>query len=263
MLTIDSSDKNAASLPAWTPSDECRARARITVYMAWLAKERGLRFADYNALWQWSVDDLEGFWQSIWDYFGLRSATPHRAVLSDRNMPGARWFEGATVNFVDQVFRHVSADPDDERVAIVAGNESGDVRKIGWRELRRQVASLAAALREMGVQPGDRVVAYLPNIPETVVAFLAVASVGAVWSVAAPDLGSASVLDRFRQIEPKILIACDAYRYGGKLHERGEVVAELLRELPTVQHLISVALSGDAGSPSAFSAPARPSTRRA
>jgi acetoacetyl-CoA synthetase len=220
----------------WEPSKSQQESAKIADYTAWLARERGLAFADYDALWNWSVTDLEAFWQSIWEYFEVRSATPYTRVLSGRKMPGARWFEGATVNYVDQVFRHSTA----ARDAIVFENEKGLRSQLSWSELERQVASLAASLRGLGVAPGDRVVAYLPNIPETVVAFLACASVGAVWSVCSPDMGPVSVLDRFRQIAPCVLIACDGYQYGGKEHDRREVVRELLRELKTVKTMVLV-----------------------
>ena len=220
----------------WEPSDAVRRRARITAYMEWLERERGLAFADYEALWSWSVKDLEAFWASIWDYFDIRAETPYDRVLAERRMPGAVWFPGAHLNYVNQVFRHASG----TRPAIVFRNERGDAVEVGWHELERQVACLAASLKRIGVSRGDRVVAYLPNIPQTVVAFLAVASLGAVWSACSPDMGPVAVLDRFRQIEPKVMIAVDGYRYGGKAHDRRETVAELLRALPSVETLVTV-----------------------
>ena len=226
----------------WAPSAERIERAHITAYSAWLARERGLAFADYEALWHWSVTDLEGFWQSIWDYFGLASPTPYARVLEHRAMPGARWFSGATLNYVAEVFRNGRASRDAERPAIVFRNELGDQPDIAWDELERRVASLAATLAKAGVVRGDRVVAYLPNIPETIIAFFAVASLGAIWSVCAPDMGPVGVLDRFRQIAPKVLIACDGYRYGGKDYDRRDTVRHLLAELPSVQTLIAVTI---------------------
>jgi acetoacetyl-CoA synthetase len=220
----------------WEPSEARKSGAQLTAYTQWLGARRGLRFADYSALWQWSVTELEPFWQSLWDYFDVRSATPVERVLGSRSMPGARWFEGASVNYVDQVFRHSTA----ARDALVFENESGHATRMSWAELEREVASLAASLRGLGIAPGDRVVAYLPNIPETVVAFLACASVGAIWSICSPDMGPVSVLDRFRQIEPRLLIACDGYRYGGKEHDRRAVVRELLHELKSVENLVLV-----------------------
>jgi acetoacetyl-CoA synthetase len=170
---------------------------QIRLYQDWLRDHRGLRFDTYDALWRWSTTDLAAFWQSVWDYFDLHSPTPHRAVLGEARMPSARWFEGAQCNYAEQVFRHVEPAAAAGFAALISRNERGDHQELTWPELRRQVASLALHLRAQGVQPGDRVAAYLPNIPETAVAFLACASLGAVWSVCAPDMGTAAVLDRF------------------------------------------------------------------
>ena len=211
---------------------------QIRLYQDWLARERGLRFDDYDALWRWSVTELDAFWQSIWDFFELQSPTPHTAVLARNVMPGATWFPGAQVNYAQQVFRHVTAAHAAGFPAVIADNEKGQRRELSWPDLRRQVASLALHLQAQGVQPGDRVAAYLPNIPETMVAFLAVVSLGAVWSVCAPDMGTNAVLDRFRQIEPVVLIACDGVTYGGKDHDRRGVVAELRAALPSVRHVV-------------------------
>jgi acetoacetyl-CoA synthetase len=211
---------------------------QIRRYQNWLRDERGLQFADYDALWRWSCIELEAFWQSIWDYYRLQSPTPHSAVLAERHMPGASWFEGAQVNYAQQVFRHVEAAAAWELPALISRNEKGRHQELTWPELRRQVVMLALHLREQGVQPGDRVAAYLPNIPEAIVAFLAVVSIGGVWSICAPDMGTNAVLDRFRQIEPKVLIACDGVSYGSRDFDRVEVVAQLRAALPTVQHLI-------------------------
>ncbi len=211
---------------------------QIRLYQQWLAEQRGLQFDDYDALWRWSVTDLDAFWQSIWDCFDLRSPTPHTAVLERNVMPGARWFPGARFNYAQQVFRHVDAAHAAGFPAVISDNEKGQRRELSWPELRRQVASLALHLQDQGVQPGDRVAAYLPNIPETMVAFLAVVSIGGVWSVCAPDMGTHAVLDRFRQIEPVALIACDGVTYGGKDFDRLSVVAELRAALPTVRHVV-------------------------
>ena len=211
---------------------------QIRRYQDWLQAQRGLSFDSYDALWRWSTTDLEGFWQSIWDYYDLQSPIPHRSVLAERKMPGAKWFEGAEFNYVNQVFRHVAPAHADGHPALVSRNEAGEHRELSWPELRRQVASMALYLREHGLQPGDRVAAYLPNVNEAIVAFLAVASIGGVWSLCAPDMGTSAVLDRFRQIEPKVLIACDAVRYGGRDFERVEVVAQLRAALPSVELLI-------------------------
>ncbi|HXE47036.1 MAG TPA: acetoacetate--CoA ligase [Ramlibacter sp.] len=211
---------------------------QIRLYQNWLRETRGLSFDNYDALWRWSVADLSAFWQSLWDYFDLRSPTPHQAVLAAAKMPGAKWFDGAQLNYAQQVFRHVDKAHAAGFAAVVSRNEKGAHRELSWPELRRQVASLALHLQEQGVQPGDRVAAYLPNIPEAMVAFLAVVSVGGIWSICAPDMGTNAVLDRFKQIEPKVLIACDGVTHGGRDFDRTGVVAELRAALPTVRHLI-------------------------
>lgn len=213
---------------------------QIRLYQDWLADQRGLAFDSYDALWQWSTTDVEAFWQSIWDYFGVQSPTPHRQVLAENVMPGARWFEGAQVNLVQHLWRHVEAAEAAGVPAIVADNEEGQATELSWPELRRQVAALAVHLQELGVQPGDRVAAYLPNIPQTIVAFLAAASIGAVWSVCAPDMGTNAVLDRFRQIEPVVLFTVDGVVYGGKAINRREVGAQIRAALPSVRHAIVV-----------------------
>jgi acetoacetyl-CoA synthetase len=211
---------------------------QIRLYQQWLAEHRGLRFDDYDALWRWSTTDLEAFWQSIWDYFDLRSPTPHSAVLAKNVMPGAQWFPGAQVNYVQQVFRHVKPAHAAGFAAVISRNEKGRHVELSWPELQRQVASLALHLQAQGVRPGDKVAAYLPNVPEAMVAFLATVSIGAVWSICAPDMGTHAVLDRFRQIEPVVLIACDGVTYGHKDFDRLAVVAEMRAALPTVRHLL-------------------------
>jgi acetoacetyl-CoA synthetase len=216
---------------------------QIQLYQDWLRAERGLTFETYDALWLWSTTDLDAFWQSIWDYFGLQSPTPHSAALAVNRMPGASWFPGAQVNYVQQVFRHVEAAHAAGLPAIVSHNERSlaageSPQAMDWPTLRQRVASLALHLQALGLQPGDRVAAYLPNIPEAIVAFLAVASVGGVWSICAPDMGTAAVLDRFRQIEPKVLIACDGVHFGGRDFDRRRVVAELCDALPSVRHVL-------------------------
>ncbi|MEG0201377.1 MAG: acetoacetate--CoA ligase [Comamonas sp.] len=222
----------ASSIPAYVP--------QIRLYQQWLQEQHGLSFADYDALWRWSVTDLDAFWQSIWDYFKLQSPTPHSAVLARNTMPGARWFPGAQLNYVRQVLRHVDAAHAAGMPAVVSRNEQGLQRELSWPELKQQVAALALHLRAQGVGKGDRVAAYLPNIPEAIVAFLACASLGAVWSICAPDMGTHAVLDRFKQIEPKVLIAVDGVHYAGKDIDRREVLQELRAGLPSVQHVVLV-----------------------
>jgi acetoacetyl-CoA synthetase len=211
---------------------------QISRYQQWLRQTRGLEFADYQALWEWSVRDLDAFWRSIWEYFELQSPTPFRQVLAEEKMPGARWFEGAQVNYAWQVLRHVQPAQAAGFPAIISRNEKGEQHELSWPQLRRQVASLALHLKAQGLQPGDRVAAYLPNIPEAMVAFLAVVSLGGVWSICAPDMGTNAVLDRFKQIAPKMLIACDGVRYGGRDFDRTAVVAELRAALPSVRHVL-------------------------
>ncbi len=220
--------------PAWRPSVDRIASARLTGFMYWLERERGLTFADYESLWQWSVDEVNAFWCAIWDWAGIASATPRGQALVSATMPGAQWFPGVQMNYVSQVFRHAS----DLRPAIIQRNEAGEQVEMSWAELQRQTAALARTLRCLGVQRGDRVAAFMPNIAQTPVAFLAAASIGAIWSACSPDMGRLAVLDRFKQIEPKVLIAVDGYRYGGKPHDRRDLVRELMRELPSVQQLV-------------------------
>jgi acetoacetyl-CoA synthetase len=220
----------------WTPSQALQDSSNIRAYMRWLETTRGLRFATYDELWRWSVADLEAFWESLWEYFQIRSVTPYTRVLSSHTMPGARWFEGATLNYVEHVFRRATPD----HPAALFQSERQPLMPISWADLERQVASVAAALRGLGVGPGDRVVGYVPNVPQALVAFLAAASLGAVWSSCSPDFGSPSVIDRFKQIEPKVLVAVDGYQYGGKPFDRRAVVAEIQAALPTLEATIFV-----------------------
>lgn len=213
---------------------------QIRLYQDWLRETRGLAFDSYDALWRWSVTELDAFWQSIWDYARIESPTPHTAVLAESRMPGARWFPGAQVNYAREVLRHVDAAHAAGMPAIVSDNELGQVREMSWPEMRRQVASVALTLKSLGVKRGDRVAAYMPNVPETMVALLACSSIGAIWSVCAPDMGTAAVADRFRQIEPKVLIAVDGVHYGGKPLDRSAVLRELRGQLPSVQKLLLV-----------------------
>ena len=211
---------------------------QIRLYQDWLRDRHGLVFDSYDALWRWSTTELDAFWQSIWDYFDLQSPTPHGAALARNVMPGARWFPGAQVNYARQVLRHVDVAHAAGLPAIVSSNEKGQRRDLSWPELRRQVAALALHLQAQGVRPGDRVAAYLPNIPEAMVAFLATVSIGGVWSLCAPDMGTHAVLDRFRQIAPTVLIACDGVTHGGRDHDRLGVLAELCQALPSVRHTL-------------------------
>jgi acetoacetyl-CoA synthetase len=220
----------------WEPPGELVERARMTEYMRWLASERGLDFNGYDDLWRWSVEDLEGFWSSIWDFFEVQADGGYDRVLGSRAMPGAEWFAGTELNYAERAF----AGKDDAELAIAHASELRELGELTWGELRAQVAAVAAGLRDLGVERGDRVVAYLPNIPEAIVAFLASASIGAVWSSCSPDFGPASVIDRFAQIEPKVLFAVDGYRYGGKDFDRRDVIAEMQEAMPSLRRTVVV-----------------------
>jgi acetoacetyl-CoA synthetase len=214
----------------WEPSAELVERSRLREFIAWLERERGLRCDGYADLWQWSVDDLDGFWSAIWEFFEVQADGEAQPVLASREMPGAEWFPNASLNYAEHVFRGKA----DDEVAILHASELRELGRMSWGELRRQVAAVAAGLSELGVERGDRVVAYLPNIPEAIVAFLATASIGAVWSSCSPDFGPRSVIDRFAQIEPKVLFAVDGYRYGGKDFDRRDVIAQLQEAMPSL-----------------------------
>ncbi len=218
----------------WEPSDEQVKRATISRYTDWLARERGLEFDDYAELWQWSVDDLDAFWSSVIEFCDVRFSEGGDQVLGDRSMPGAEWFPGATVSYAEHIFRG----KDDGEVAIRHASELRPLSSWTWGQLRSETAAIAAALRALGVGEGDRVVAYMPNIPETVAALLACASIGAVWSSAAPEFGARSVIDRFAQIEPKVLLAIDGYRYGGKDFDREEMVQRIAGEIPSLEKVV-------------------------
>jgi acetoacetyl-CoA synthetase len=218
----------------WDPPARLRERARMTEFIAWLAAERGLEFDGYDELWRWSVEDLEGFWSAIWEFFDVRADGDPSPVLGNREMPGAEWFPGTRLNYAEHVF----AGKDDAETAILHASELRDLDQLSWGELREQVAAVAAGLRGLGVERGDRVVAYMPNIPEAIVAFLAAAGIGAIWSSCSPDFGPASVIDRFAQIEPKVLFAVDGYRYGGRDFDRRDVVAELQAAMPSLERTV-------------------------
>jgi acetoacetyl-CoA synthetase len=219
----------------WEPSAELVENSRLREFMRWLAAERGLDLDNYDALWHWSVEDLEGFWSAIWDFFGVRADGGYESALGDRSMPGAEWFAGTSLNYAEHVF---AGKDDDAETAILHASELRELDELSWGELRAAVAAVAGGLRALGVERGDRVVAYMPNIPETVVAFLASASIGAIWSSCSPDFGPASVIDRFAQIEPKVLFAVDGYRYGGKDFDRRETVAELQAAMPSLERTV-------------------------
>ena len=219
----------------WQPSEEQKAQANITRYLRWLKEQKGLDFGSYDDLWTWSVTDLEGFWASIWDFFEVKGHQPYTRVLAERRMPGARWFAGAELNYAEHALRRR-----DDHPAVVFKSETRPLSTLTYADLYRQVAAVAAGLRGLGVRRGDRVVAYIPNIPQSLVAFLAAASIGAIWSSCSPDFGIRAVVDRFQLIEPKVLFAVDGYHYNGKPYERLAAVAEIQRHLSTLEATVLV-----------------------
>lgn len=230
----------------WTPDAARVEAAEVTRFMRWLRDERGHRLDDYGALYRWSVADIEAFWHAVWDFYDIRSSAPWQAVLDRHVMPGAKWFEGARLNFAEHLLRNAR----DDAPALLFASERDALTEWRWAEFREQVARVAAALRASGVGPGDRVVAFMPNIPQTMVACLAAASIGAIWSSCSSDFGAASVLDRFQQIEPKVLFTVDGYRYGGRDFDRRAEARRIIEALPTLEQVIHLPyLDPQAGAP--------------
>lgn len=220
----------------WEGSEEYKNQSNIAQYMKWLKETKNLEVDNYEDLWKWSVDEIETFWESLWDFFEIKSSSPYKKVLNNRKMPGAKWFEGAKLNYTEHVFRH--SNPDE--VAIISKSEIKPQQYITWKDLYEQVASFVSGLKALGVKAGDRVVAYIPNIPDATIAFLACASIGAIWSSCSPDFGSASAVARFKQIEPKVFIAVDGYRYGGKDYDCMSTVKQIQEALPSLEKTILV-----------------------
>ncbi|HEY0395603.1 MAG TPA: acetoacetate--CoA ligase [Candidatus Elarobacter sp.] len=220
----------------WTPDPAVAAESAVARFMRRLAK-CGHTFTTYEELRRWSVTDLDGFWGAAWQFYEIRSSEPYTRVLDRRTMPGAVWFEGSRVNYAEHLLRHEEVAAPGE-TAIVHSSELRPLARMSWQELGGAVRVVATRLRELGVCPGDRVAAYMPNIPETVIAMLATIAVGAVWSSAAPEFGARTVIDRFAQIEPKLLLATDGYRFGGKDYDRANEVRAILAELPTVERVV-------------------------
>ncbi|WP_153504792.1 acetoacetate--CoA ligase [Cumulibacter manganitolerans] len=219
----------------WTPDERDVADSELGRYLGWLARTRGIELTTYDELWQWSVRDLEGFWQSVWDYFDIAAGTPPTAVLGAREMPGAQWFPGSTLNYAEHALRHQG-----ERTAVVAVSQTRDRRELTGTELTALVGRAREGFRRLGLQKGDRVAAYLPSIPETVAAFLAAASLGVVWAAVAPEFGTDSVIDRLSQIEPKVLLTVDGYRYSAKDVDRRSESATIRAALPTVETMVAI-----------------------
>ncbi|MFE3002669.1 acetoacetate--CoA ligase [Nocardia sp. NPDC059246] len=227
-----------AAVPQWVPDEEAIAAARITDFGRFVERRYGIHTEDYAELWRWSVDDIAGFWRAVWEYFEVGEEPAE--VLASSDMPGARWFPGSRVNYVDQIIRHARTD----RPAIIALSEDSPLRELSWAEMLSRTAVLARSLRELGVGRGDRVAGYLPNIPEAVIAFLATASIGAVWSACGQDYTAGAALDRLGQLEPVVLITADGYRYGGKAHDKIAEIAALRNGLPSLRGTVLVSRLG-------------------
>ena len=220
----------------WTPSPEWLARTNLTAYMRWLGETRGKKFGSYQELWHWSVDDLEGFWASIWDYCEVQPSTPYERVLGRREMPGAEWFPGARLNYAEHALRHERAGAD----AALYLSERTPLTGLKWTELGAQVRVLATQLRKLGIRPGDRIAAYLPNSPHALIAMLATTSIGAIWTSCGPDFGTRGALDRFTQLAPRVLFCVDGYQYGAKPFDRRGELTRIIGELSSLEHVVCV-----------------------
>ena len=220
----------------WTPGPDRVGRANVTAFTRWLARERGLDFDGYHALWRWSVTDLDAFWQAVWDYCGIEASAPPTAVLGRRTMPGADWFPGARLNYAQHVLRREQAGQD----ALYYQSETTPLAALPWPDLANSVRVLGTRLRAMGVRPGDRVASCMPNIPQTVIAMLATTSIGAVWTSCSPDFGGRGISDRFGQLAPKVLFCVDSYRYGGRDYDRSAEMEQVIALLPGLEQVIHV-----------------------
>src|SRR5690625_4677235 len=220
----------------WSPSTVDIEQSNITHFINWLKEEKSISLKDDKQLWDWSVTEIENFWESLWDYFQIKSISPYQKVLSERKMPGAKWFVGARINYAEHIFRNKTK----KRPAIIHAAETREISEISWDQLYQETAAFQKTLQDLGVGKGDRVVAYAANIYETIVAFLATASLGAIWSSASPDFGTESVIDRFQQIEPKVMITVDGYTYGGKAFDRTDTIEDIQAELPTLEATIVI-----------------------
>ncbi|WP_163971469.1 acetoacetate--CoA ligase [Oceanobacillus halotolerans] len=220
----------------WQPDEKRIEQSNLYHYMQWLKQEKQLLFNDYHSLWKWSVNELEAFWESLWGYFNIQANTPYKTVLTKHQMPGVKWFPEATINYTEHIFRN----RDENKVAVIHASESREKQEVTWKQLYQDTASFQQTLQNLGVEKGDRVVAYTANIYESVVAFLATASLGAIWSSASPDFGTQSVIDRFKQIKPKVMITVDGYHYAGKTFDRLNVIKQIQAELPSLEATIVV-----------------------
>jgi acetoacetyl-CoA synthetase len=221
----------------WTPSATRREKSHLTTFARWLKRERGLSFETYEAFWQWSVSDLESFWGAVWEYFKVRSSASFTQVLGRREMPGAEWFPGTRLNYAEHALLHERPDA----VSLMYAREGAPLARLSWSELGARVRVLATQLRSLGVRPGDRVVAVLPNSPEAVIAVLATTAIGAIWSCCGPDFGPTGVLERFAPLKPKVMFYVDGYQYGGKIFDRKPEMQQILAQLDSVEHAIAIA----------------------
>jgi acetoacetyl-CoA synthetase len=221
----------------WTPRADWRDTTEVGRLMTWLRENRGVELADYDELWRWSVSDLEGFWGALWDFYGIRARTPYERVLGRRTMPGAEWFTGARLNYAEHL---VGREEDLGQVAVVARSQTRPPQELTFAELRELAGRVRAGLQELGVGRGDRVVAYMPNIPETLAAFIATASLGAIWATCAPEFGARSVVGRFGQIKPKVLITVGGYGYRDRYVDRRAEVESIRAQLPSLEHVVTV-----------------------
>lgn len=247
-MTLAASDEPASKIAEgellWTPSEERKARSHLARYMQWLKRERALDFSTYAELQAWSVADAAAFWASIWDYFEVDCSRRFDRILSGGSMFDARWFEGARLNFAQHLIRHEATLGD--AIALHAYSERRDAIKMTWAQLGQSVRSVATGLRAMGVKPGDSVVSYMPNIPETVIAMIATTAIGAVWAASAPEFGARTVVDRFAQTNPKVLLAVDGYAFGGKVYDRNTEIRAIFEALPSLEHTVYLPLVGTA-----------------
>lgn len=222
--------------PLWSPSKEFINESNLTHYLNWLKQNHNLHFNNYEELWSWSTNSIEEFWESLWNYFNIITHTSYEKVCSTENMPGCRWFEGAQVSFAEHVFRQYTND----HPALIFKKEGQEIEQHSWSDLKKQVGAIRSFLIQQGVTKGDCVVGFLPNSPEAIIAFLAVNSIGAIWSSCSPDFGVSAVLDRFQQVEPKVLFAVDGYQYGGKVFSKTEIVEKIVSEIPSLKTVVGI-----------------------
>ncbi|GAB1856946.1 acetoacetate--CoA ligase [Flavobacteriaceae bacterium MHTCC 0001] len=218
----------------WKGSDQFKQNSHLYAFCLWLEKQQNLKFNTYDALWQWSVNNIEAFWESIWNYFNIKAHTPYTQVLSSHNMPNCKWFNGATLNYAEHIFRQSRS----EKTAIYFSNENGAQKEMSWAELETKVAAMATYFKSLGITKNDRVVAYLPNVPEATICFLATNALGAIWSSTSPDFGAESVVNRFAQIQPKVFITVDGYTYNGKPYNKIDTVKTIVSAIPTLEKTI-------------------------